>query len=617
MSETPTDRNDVPEEPLGRRARRPRSTSQPLELLRYRSNLLGADLRITNFGGGNTSSKFDLPDPLTGEPHAGDGGEGQRRRSALDRHVRLRHALSRQARSADRALPRRGARGRDGRLLSAVRVRREPRRRVDRHAAARVPAVRRTSITCIPTGRSRWPRAPTARRSWRSSTSKYGRNIVWVPWQRPGFELALMLRARGRGQPRLRRHHPRRPRPVHLGRHAARVLPQQHPDHRSDGRVRRRSTRRAPAGRCSAARRSTATVADREAIVGGAPAVPARRRLVEPPRHRALRRQSDDALAFANSTWAEELCRMGTSCPDHFLRTRISPMFIPWDPGDEDARRRSRSGSPSGIVTVPRGLRRVLPGVRRAGLAGAARHQPVGGRHSRPRAVRLRQGQARGAHHHRVLRQRHPRDGRRQRARGRRRAEPAPAAAGAARRSRRRSSRASTTTSRCRGSRRSASSTGRSKRPSCSGCRPSASSAARSSSWSAARSGIGREVALQIAKRGGHVVVADLNAAGAEEAAQRGGEAVVGGDGAGRRRSTSTSRDDASPRRSAPTVLQFGGVDIVDQHRGDLSDARRPARRRRDVWAQTLQHQRHAQLRAGAGGGEGPEGAEACRRRSC
>ena len=40
----------------------------PLEELRYRSNRLGDDLRITNFGGGNTSSKFDLPDPLTGEP---------------------------------------------------------------------------------------------------------------------------------------------------------------------------------------------------------------------------------------------------------------------------------------------------------------------------------------------------------------------------------------------------------------------------------------------------------------------------------------------------------------------------------------------------------------------
>src|SRR6202522_1925366 len=38
------------------------------ELLRYRSNLLGSDLRITNFAGGNTSSKIMESDPLTGEP---------------------------------------------------------------------------------------------------------------------------------------------------------------------------------------------------------------------------------------------------------------------------------------------------------------------------------------------------------------------------------------------------------------------------------------------------------------------------------------------------------------------------------------------------------------------
>ena len=43
----------------------------PLDLLRYRSNRLGDDLRITNFGGGNTSSKFELPDPLTGTPTRG------------------------------------------------------------------------------------------------------------------------------------------------------------------------------------------------------------------------------------------------------------------------------------------------------------------------------------------------------------------------------------------------------------------------------------------------------------------------------------------------------------------------------------------------------------------
>ena len=37
------------------------------ELLRYRSNLLGTDLRITNFAGGNTSSKIVESDPLSGE----------------------------------------------------------------------------------------------------------------------------------------------------------------------------------------------------------------------------------------------------------------------------------------------------------------------------------------------------------------------------------------------------------------------------------------------------------------------------------------------------------------------------------------------------------------------
>ena len=42
-----------------------RSLDAP-ELLRYRSNVLGSDLRITNFGGGNTSSKIEDTDPLDG-----------------------------------------------------------------------------------------------------------------------------------------------------------------------------------------------------------------------------------------------------------------------------------------------------------------------------------------------------------------------------------------------------------------------------------------------------------------------------------------------------------------------------------------------------------------------
>src|SRR5271155_4064401 len=59
------------------------------ELLRYRSNLLGSDLRLTNFAGGNTSSKITEIDPLTGEPVEvlwvkGSGGDlGSMKRAGL------------------------------------------------------------------------------------------------------------------------------------------------------------------------------------------------------------------------------------------------------------------------------------------------------------------------------------------------------------------------------------------------------------------------------------------------------------------------------------------------------------------------------------------------------
>ncbi len=78
--------------------------TSPLELLRYRSNLLGADLRITNFGGGNTSSKFNLPDPLTGEPQrvmAVKGSGGDLRSMGTSGFAILYHG---QARTADRAI---------------------------------------------------------------------------------------------------------------------------------------------------------------------------------------------------------------------------------------------------------------------------------------------------------------------------------------------------------------------------------------------------------------------------------------------------------------------------------------------------------------------------------
>ena len=157
----------------------------------------------------------------------------------------LRRPVSRQARTADRALPRRGARRRDGRLLPAVRVRREPRRRVDRHAAARVPAVRPRRSSASGLGDRAGGQRQRPGRSSTSSTPRYGRRIVWVPWQRPGLRAGADAAPRGRRAAGLRRHRPRQPRPVHVGRHAAGVLLEQHQDHRPDGRVRRGASPRA------------------------------------------------------------------------------------------------------------------------------------------------------------------------------------------------------------------------------------------------------------------------------------------------------------------------------------------------------------------------------------
>ena len=43
----------------------------------------------------------------------------------------------------------------------------------------------------------------------------------------------------------------------------------------------------------------------------------------------------EDALEFAGSKWSQDLAALGTSCPDHFLRTKICPLFVNWDPASE------------------------------------------------------------------------------------------------------------------------------------------------------------------------------------------------------------------------------------------------------------------------------------------
>ena len=66
------------------------------------------------------------------------------------------------------------------------------------------------------------------------------------------------------------------------------------------------------------------------------------------------------------------LAELGTSCPDHFLRTKIKPLYVDWNPaaGDIAALRANLS---SGLATLSQGLRGVLSAMQTRQFAGDAR----------------------------------------------------------------------------------------------------------------------------------------------------------------------------------------------------------------------------------------------------
>jgi rhamnose utilization protein RhaD (predicted bifunctional aldolase and dehydrogenase)/NAD(P)-dependent dehydrogenase (short-subunit alcohol dehydrogenase family) len=299
----------------------------PLELLRYRSNLLGADLRITNFGGGNTSSKFDLPDPLTGEPRRvmavkGSGGDlasigtlgfavlymdklnslvGRYRGEAHEDEMVGYYPLcafgeNRVAASIDTAL----------------------------HAFLPFPHVDHLH----PDWAIALAASANGKRKLEEFNNKYGRKIVWVPWQRPGFELALMLKRAVEATPGCDG--------IILGGHGLFTWGETQQDAYVSsiktidqmGEFVQEHAKRG--GRPLFGGATSATAGDRAALVTGL--LPSLRGAVSSNRRVIAHFEGgEDAIAFANSAWAESLCQMGTSCPDHFLRTRISPLYVPFN----------------------------------------------------------------------------------------------------------------------------------------------------------------------------------------------------------------------------------------------------------------------------------------------
>ena len=309
-----------------------RLSDRPLELLRYRSNLLGADLRITNFGGGNTSSKLTLPDPLSGAPVRvlavkGSGGDLRSIGAAgfallyLDKLEQLLTRYRGEAHEDEMvALYPMCAFG-ESKVAASI----------DTPLHAFLPFDHVDHLHpdwCIALAAS-----ANGATKLEEFNARYGRRIVWMPWQRPGFELALMLKAAVADQPGCEG--------LVLGSHGLFTWGDTPRDcYRNsiktidqmgefiDDHARRQRTRFGGAA-------VTHTV-DREATA--AIVLPHLRGAVSSDRRVIAHvERSDEALEFANSAWAADLCALGTSCPDHFLRTRISPMFVPWNPKSETA----------------------------------------------------------------------------------------------------------------------------------------------------------------------------------------------------------------------------------------------------------------------------------------
>ena len=163
-----------------------------LGLLRYRSNLLGADLRITNFGGGNTSSKILLADPFTGKPARvlavkGSGGDlGSIKDSGfallyLDRLEQLKGIYRGEEHEDD--------------MVSYYPLSAFGQNRVA--ASIDTPLHAFLPFSHVDHLHPDWAIAladsANGKRRVEEFNRIFGRKIAWLQWQRPGFELALML----------------------------------------------------------------------------------------------------------------------------------------------------------------------------------------------------------------------------------------------------------------------------------------------------------------------------------------------------------------------------------------------------------------------------------------
>ena len=312
----------------------------PVGRLVYRSNLLGSDQRITNTGGGNTSSKLMETDPLTGK-HVevlwvkGSGGD---LRTSLrenfsslyqDKLVSLQGSYG--ART-DKGLKSKGEDDMVGMYTHATFNLNPRASSIDTPLHSFLPGkhvdhMHPNAIISI-----------AASKHCEALTKEiFGASMAYVPWMRPGFELGLAMQTISKEHPEVKA--------MMMGQHgfiswdddekvcytrtlefiekAAHFIEQKY---------------QAKGGHAKAfggAKYHTLPEEQRHATF--AAILPWLRGQVSQHNRFIGTVQEDEAiLRFVNSKDAARLAELGTSCPDHFLRTKIKPLYVNWDPATGD-----------------------------------------------------------------------------------------------------------------------------------------------------------------------------------------------------------------------------------------------------------------------------------------
>jgi len=308
-------------------ASRTAGMSEPERLL-YRSNLLGSDKRITNYGGGNTSAKVIQPDPLTGDEVEvlwvkGSGGDvGTIRMDGfatlyMDKLKALK-ALYRGVAHEDEMVA----------YLPHCTFDLNPRAAsIDTplHAYVPKPHVDHMHPDAII--------AIAASADSKALTEKiFGSEIGWLPWKRPGYELGLWLEKFCMENPQARG--------VVLESHGLFTWGETAERcYETTIEIINRAIawfEDSAAGPAFGGEKTKALPADRRRAVA-ARLMPVIRGLISGEERKIGHfDDSDTVLEFIDSNALEVLAPMGTSCPDHFLRTKIRPLMVDFDPATPD-----------------------------------------------------------------------------------------------------------------------------------------------------------------------------------------------------------------------------------------------------------------------------------------